>query len=137
VPVGLFFGRLANFINGELFGRPSDVPWAMIFPADPLGVPRHPSQIYEAGLEGLALFAAVRVATHRFGALQHPGRASGVFATGYGLSRILVEFFREPDAHVGYIAGFLTLGMVYSLPLVAVGVWLLVRSRRRNVGNTT
>lgn len=135
VPVGLFFGRLANFVNGELFGRPSDVPWAMIFPGDSLGLPRHPSQLYEAVLEGLLLFGAVRIATHRFGALQYPGRASGMFATGYGLSRILVESFREPDAHIGYIGGYLTLGMVYSVPLVAVGLWLLVRSRRKDVGN--
>ena len=135
VPAGLFLGRLANFINGELYGRPSGMPWAMVFPGDQLGVPRHPSQLYEAGLEGVALFAAVRIATHRFGALQYPGRASGIFALGYGLSRIIVEFFREPDAHVGYIAGFITLGMLYSLPLVAVGIWLLVRSRGKHAGD--
>jgi phosphatidylglycerol:prolipoprotein diacylglycerol transferase len=129
-PVGLGLGRLANFINGELYGRPADVPWAMIFPHDPMQVPRHPSQLYEAVLEGLVLFLAVRIATHRFTALAHPGRASGIFALGYGLSRITAEFFREPDIQLGYFLGFVTMGMILSLPLVAIGVWLLVRSRR-------
>jgi phosphatidylglycerol---prolipoprotein diacylglyceryl transferase len=127
-PVGLGLGRLANFINAELWGRPTDVPWGVVFPGESFA--RHPSQLYEAVLEGLILFVAVRIGTHRFGVLQHPGRASGIFALGYGLARIIVEYFREPDAHVGYIAGFITLGMIYSLPLVAVGVWLLLRSRR-------
>jgi len=130
VSVGLGLGRLANFINGELYGRPADVPWAVLFPADPLQVPRHPSQLYEALLEGLLLFVAVRIATHRFAALAHPGRAAGIFALGYGLSRIVVELFREPDAHIGYLAGFITMGMILSLPLVAIGIWLLLRLRR-------
>ena len=130
VPVGLGLGRLANFINAELYGRESDMPWAMVFPSDPQQLPRHPSQLYEATLEGFVLFLAVRIATHRFKALSHPGRASGVFALVYGLARITSEFFREPDAHLGFIASFLTMGMILSLPLVAVGVWLLLRSRR-------
>lgn len=130
VPVGLGVVRVANFINGELWGRATDVPWAMVFPLDETQTPRHPSQLYEAGLEGLVLFLAVRIATHRFGALQHPGRASGIFALGYGLSRIIVEFFREPDSFMGYFAGVITMGQILSLPLVAVGVWLLLRSRR-------
>jgi phosphatidylglycerol:prolipoprotein diacylglycerol transferase len=130
VPVGLGLGRLANFINGELWGRPSDVPWAFVFPADVSQLPRHPSQLYEGILEGFFLFLAVRIATHRFKALQHPGRASGIFALGYGLSRIAVEFFREPDSFLGYFAGFITMGMILSLPLCAVGIWLLLRSRR-------
>ncbi len=129
-PVGLGLGRLANFINGELYGRPADVPWAMIFPHDPAQLPRHPSQLYEALLEGLVLFIAVRIATHRFKALAHPGRASGIFALGYGLSRITAELFREPDVQLGYFFGFITMGMILSLPLVTVGIWLLVRSRR-------
>ena len=127
-PVGLGLGRLANFINAELWGRPTDVPWAVMFPGDTVG--RHPSQLYEALLEGLLLFLLVRIGTHHFAFLQKPGRAAGVFALVYGLSRIFVEYFREPDAHVGYIAGFVTLGMIYSLPLVLVGIWLLLRSRR-------
>ncbi|MGQ0486032.1 MAG: prolipoprotein diacylglyceryl transferase [Hyphomicrobiales bacterium] len=128
-PVGLGLGRLANFVNGELYGRASDVPWAIIFPSDALGLPRHPSQLYEAALEGLVLFIAARIATHRYQALARPGRASGIFALGYGLSRIAAEFAREPDAHIGYILGFITMGMILSLPLVAVGIWLLLRSR--------
>jgi len=127
-PVGLGLGRLANFVNAELYGAYTNMPWAVIFPGDTQG--RHPSQLYEAGLEGLVLFAAVRIATHRYQALAHPGRASGIFALGYGLSRIFVEFFRLPDAFAGYYFGFITLGMIYSLPLVAVGIWLLWRSRR-------
>jgi phosphatidylglycerol:prolipoprotein diacylglycerol transferase len=129
VPVGLGLGRLANFINGELWGRASDVPWAMVFPADPSQLPRHPSQLYEAVLEGLVLFLAVRLATHRLQALAHPGRAAGLFALIYGASRIAVEWLREPDPQLGYFAGVLTMGMMLSLPLLAVGVWLLVRSR--------
>jgi len=128
-PVGLGLGRLANFINGELYGRPSDAPWAMIFPTDPTGLPRHPSQLYEALLEGLALFIAVRIGTHRYHVLAHRGRASAIFAIGYGLSRILIEFFREPDPQIGYIGGFFTMGMILSVPLIAVGVWLYFRSR--------
>ena len=130
VPVGLGLGRIANFINGELYGRASDVPWAMVFPADAAQLPRHPSQLYEAGLEGLVLFLAVWLATHRYKALSFAGRASGVFALVYGCSRIAAEFFREPDAHLGFIASFLTMGMILSLPLVGVGIWLLMRSRR-------
>ena len=129
VPVGLGLGRLANFINSELWGRPTDVPWAFVFPLDQLQLPRHPSQLYEAVLEGLLLFLAVRFATHRHGALQFAGRASGIFALGYGLSRILVEFFREPDPFLGTFAGFITMGMILSVPLCLVGVWLLLRSR--------
>jgi phosphatidylglycerol:prolipoprotein diacylglycerol transferase len=128
-PVGLGLGRLANFINGELYGRAGNVPWAMIFPNDPEQIPRHPSQLYEAILEGFALFLIVRLANYRFKALAHPGRASGLFALFYGLFRILVEFFREPDTQLGYLFGFITMGMILSLPLVAVGIWLLARSR--------
>lgn len=128
-PVGLGFGRLANFINAELYGKPSDMPWAMMFPTDPSPTPRHPSQLYEAFLEGAVLFIAVRIATHRFKALAFPGRASAVFAIGYGLSRIISEFFREPDEHIGYLGGLFTMGMLLSLPLLAIGVWLAWRSR--------
>ena len=103
------------------------MPWAVIFPGETFA--RHPSQLYEALLEGVLLFLAVRIATHHYGALKHPGCASGIFALGYALSRIIVEFFREPDAHIGYIGGIFTMGMILSLPLAAVGVWLLIRSR--------
>ena len=130
VPPALGFVRIANFINAELFGRAADVPWAVIFPGETFG--RHPSQLYEAILEGLFLFIAVRIGTHKFQALAHPGRASGIFALGYGLSRIFVEYFREPDRQLGYLLGsnIITMGMVLSLPLVIVGIWLLLRSRK-------
>jgi phosphatidylglycerol---prolipoprotein diacylglyceryl transferase len=128
VPPALGFVRIANFINAELYGRATDVPWAVVFPGETFG--RHPSQIYEAILEGLVLFLVVRVATHRFQALAHPGRASGLFALIYGASRIFVEFFRVPDQFIGYYAGFITQGMIYSLPMVLVGIWLLWRARR-------
>lgn len=129
VPVGLFFGRLANFINGELWGRVSDVPWAMVFPhAGP--EPRHPSQLYEAGLEGLVLFFVLRYATHRKLALKRPGLAAGIFAIGYGVSRIIVEFFRMPDAHLGFFAGLFTMGMILSVPMIAIGIWLIATARR-------
>ncbi|WP_108881118.1 prolipoprotein diacylglyceryl transferase [Anderseniella sp. Alg231-50] len=136
VPIGLFLGRLANFINAELYGKVTDVPWAMVFPGGGPD-PRHPSQLYEAGLEGILLFLAVRVATHRMKCLPRAGVASGVFATGYAASRIIVEFAREPDAHIGYLTGgWLTMGMVLSLPLLGVGIWLLARSRPSKSGST-
>lgn len=125
VPVGLGLGRLANFINGELWGRPTNVPWAMIFPLDDSQLPRHPSQLYEAVFEGLILFSVLRIATHRCGALQHPGRTAGLFAIGYGLSRIILEMWREPDDFMGYFVGFLTMGQILSLPLVAFGIWMI------------
>lgn len=121
VPFGLFFGRIANFINGELYGRPSDVPWAMAFPGGG-PEPRHPSQLYEAALEGIALFIILRILTHSFGSLRYPGLTGGAFVAGYGLARIFVEFFRQPDAHLGYIGGFLTMGMILSLPMVLIGL---------------
>jgi phosphatidylglycerol---prolipoprotein diacylglyceryl transferase len=123
-PIGLFLGRLANFINGELWGRPSDVPWAMIFPTGG-PVPRHPSQLYEAALEGLLLLAVLGVLV-RCGALKRPGLVSSSFAIGYGVLRIFCEFFREPDAQLGFLWGGLTMGMLLSVPLIAVGVIGLV-----------
>ena len=131
-PQGLFFGRLANFINGELWGRPTDVPWAMIFPRDPLQVPRHPSQLYQAGLEGLILFAITLTLWRVVGMRRRPGFICGVFWAGYGMARITGELWREPDAHLGYLVGnWLTMGMILSLPLVAFGVWLITRAMRR------
>jgi phosphatidylglycerol---prolipoprotein diacylglyceryl transferase len=127
VPVGLGLGRITNFINAELWGRPTDAAVGVIFPGETIA--RHASQLYEAALEGVLLFTIIWIAVQRFGALKHPGRASGLFALGYGLSRIAVEFFREPDGHIGYFGGIFTMGMILSLPLVAVGIWLLLRSR--------
>jgi len=128
-PIGLFLGRLANFINGELWGRPAEVPWAMVFPSGgPL--PRHPSQLYEAALEGLVLFI-VLAALVRGGALKRPGLIVGAFAAGYAVARTFSEFFREPDPQLGFLWGGLTMGMLLSIPLFALGVWLIVRALRQ------
>lgn len=128
-PIGLFFGRLANFVNGELWGRTSDVAWAMVFPfAGP--DPRHPSQLYEAALEGVVLYAVIGHLVHRTDILKTPGALAGVFAMGYGLARFVVEFFREPDAQVGYLAGGITMGQILSLPMVFAGLVLFLWARR-------
>jgi phosphatidylglycerol---prolipoprotein diacylglyceryl transferase len=120
---------IANFVNGELWGRLSDAPWAVIFPqAGPFA--RHPSQLYEAGLEGIVLLAVLGIAIYRFGALKRPGLVSGLFVAGYALSRITVEFFREPDPQLGYLlGGWLTMGMLLSLPMLALGLWAIFRAR--------
>ncbi len=130
-PIGLLLGRIANFINGELWGRPTDVPWAMVFPGGgPL--PRHPSQLYEAGLEGLVLFAVLALAV-RAGALRRPGLIIGIFALGYGLARTSCEFFREPDAQLGLLWGGLTMGMILSLPLMLAGLGFIAYACRRRI----
>jgi phosphatidylglycerol:prolipoprotein diacylglycerol transferase len=129
-PIGLFFGRLANFINGELFGRQSDVPWAMIFPTDPEGWPRHPSQLYQAFLEGVLLFAVLYLFARNREHWKHPGRIGGIFLAGYAIARIIGEFFREPDAHLGYIIGPVTMGQILSLPMLAVGLFLIWRTKQ-------
>ena len=119
-PLGIFFGRIANFINGELWGRPTDVPWAMVFPnGGPM--PRHPSQIYEATLEGLVLFALLFVMI-RLGALKKPGLIVGSFACYYAVARSFSEFFREPDAQLGFLWGGATMGQLLSIPLFLAGV---------------
>jgi phosphatidylglycerol:prolipoprotein diacylglycerol transferase len=125
---GLFHGRLANFINGELYGAPTTLPWGIVFPTDPDGLPRHPSQLYEAGLEGVVLFAVIFVGTRWLGWLKRPGLTGGVFGIGYALSRILVEFVRLPDAQLGYLlgTGWLTMGQVLSLPVLAAGLALVI-----------
>jgi phosphatidylglycerol:prolipoprotein diacylglycerol transferase len=130
-PIGLFLGRLANFINSELWGRPADssVPWAMVFPnGGPL--PRHPSQLYEAGLEGILLFAILAVMI-RMGALKRPGLILGSFITIYALARITGEFFREPDPQLGFLWGGLTMGMLLSVPMIIAGAILIVVAWRR------
>ena len=122
-PIGLFLGRIANFINGELWGRPTDVPWAMVFPnGGP--IPRHPSQLYEAALEGVVLFAVLALLM-RAGALKRPGVVAGAFALGYGVARIICEFFREPDAQLGFLWGGLTMGMLLCIPLMLAGIAVL------------
>lgn len=131
-PIGLFFGRIANFINAELYGRPWDGAWAMVFPTDPLALSRHPSQLYEAALEGLVLFAVIRIATHSFQLLKRPGATIGLFLAGYAASRIIIENFREPDAHMPDFPLGLTMGMILSLPMLALGVWMIWRTRTSN-----
>jgi len=128
-PIGLFLGRIANFINGELWGRPTDVPWGMVFPgAGPL--PRHPSQLYEATLEGLALFIVLWLLIRK-GALQRPGLVTGAFAVGYGIARITCEMFREPDPQLGFLWGGLTMGMVLSVPLILAGIAFIAVALKR------
>jgi phosphatidylglycerol:prolipoprotein diacylglycerol transferase len=130
-PIGLFLGRIANFINSELWGRPADpdLPWAMIFPnGGPL--PRHPSQLYEAGLEGIILFTVLAVMI-RFGALKRPGLILGTFISLYGLARITGEHFREPDPQLGFLWGGLTMGMLLSVPMVIAGAIIVLTARRR------
>lgn len=142
VPIGLFFGRIANFINGELYGRPTDMPWGMVFPgvaeylAEPtseprqlLGwdpaAPRHPSQLYEATLEGLALFLLLRFVTHRRHGLQSPGLVTGLFLIGYGCARSFSELYRQPDPFHPFTAYGLTPGIVYSIPMIVLGIWFV------------
>ena len=149
-PIGLLLGRVANFINAELWGRPSTLPWAVVFPGEaaqdcPGLVPgtcaRHPSQLYEAGLEGVVL-GLILLALLRSGALARPGLITGVFLTGYGLARFVVEFFRQadgqfitPDNPMGHVLGGaslgLSMGQLLSLPMVVAGLWLLARARAR------
>ena len=142
-PLGLFFGRIANFINGELWGRPTDAPWGMIFCNDRLLMqgggacaagmePRHPSQLYEAALEGVALFTIINFLTLRYDTLRRPGMNTGVFLVCYGLFRALLETVREPDAHMPEaLRGFITMGMLLSLPMIAFGVWLIRRALKQ------
>lgn len=137
VPIGLLLGRIANFINGELWGRPApDFPYAMVFPnGGPL--PRHPSQLYEAFAEGLLLFVLVNLLV-RFGGFKRPGFVAGVFGMGYAVARIVCEFFREPDPQLGFLfgtsvdalSGGITMGMLLSLPVFFAGLWLVLRSKR-------
>ncbi len=122
VPIGLGMGRLGNFINAELWGRQTDVPWAMVFPTDALQVPRHPSQLYEFFLEGVVLFAILFIITRKPRTL---GLASGSFLIGYGIFRTIIEFFREPDAHLGLYFSFISKGQILSLPMVLIGMLVI------------
>ncbi len=128
-PIGIFLVRVANFINAELWGRPSDVPWAMVFPgAGP--VPRHPSQLYEAALEGVVLLIVLTFLVRK-GALRRPGLITGAFALGYGVARCFAEFFREPDPQLGFLMGGLTMGMLLSLPMMLAGGALIAYALSR------
>ena len=127
-PIGLFFGRLANFVNSELWGRLTDVPWGMVFPnGGPF--PRHPSQLYEAALEGVVLMALLWL-LRRAAASRRDGFLSAIFLLGYSAARITAEFFREPDEYLGFLYGGATMGQLLCLPLIALGLYLLVRARR-------
>ena len=131
-PIGLFFGRIANFINGELWGRPTDLPWAMTFEHDRLCLPRHPSQLYEAALEGLVLFAIINIATWKFKSLSKPGLNTGLFLLCYGLFRALLETVREPDLQMPEaLRGYITMGMLLSIPMIIAGGWLIYRTLKR------
>jgi phosphatidylglycerol:prolipoprotein diacylglycerol transferase len=138
-PIGLFFGRIANFINGELWGRPTDAPWGVVFCNETLvrmngsctagTAPRHPSQLYEAALEGLVLFAVINILTLRFDSLRRPGLNIGVFLVCYGLFRLLLEFVREPDQQMpDFLRGYVTMGMLLCIPMIIAGAWLIRRA---------
>ena len=128
VPVGIVCVRLANFIKPELWGRVTDVPWAMIFPGSD-GLPRHPSQLYEAGLEGVVLFVVLWLVIAR-GGLRRDGLVTACFLMGYGAARIVCEFFREPDKQLGFLWHGATMGQLLSVPLILAGLLLLVRAMR-------
>ena len=135
-PIGLLAGRVANFINGELWGRPTDVPWAMIFPRDPIQVPRHPSQLYEGLGEGVILFAILMVLYHKTD-LRHdrPGTIAGVFFLGYAIARFLIEFVREPDSHIG-LMGWISRGQMLTIPMVLLAAFLFWAGSRSSRGPT-
>lgn len=129
-PIGLFLGRLANFINAELYGRVTDVPWAVVFPYSDM-LPRHPSQIYEALLEGVATFTILAYLVFFHRALDKRGLASGTFLLLYSFSRIFVEFFREVDFKTGYILGYITMGQFLCIPMLFFGLFLMKQSVSR------
>jgi phosphatidylglycerol:prolipoprotein diacylglycerol transferase len=129
VPIGLGLGRLANFINGELWGRVSDVPWAMAFPTGG-PEPRHPSQLYQAAMEGVLLFVLLNVLVRIPRFREREGFVTGAFLAGYGVARLVGEVFRQPDAHLGFLFAGATMGQLLSLPMVLVGLWLMLRARR-------
>jgi phosphatidylglycerol:prolipoprotein diacylglycerol transferase len=143
-PIGLFFGRLANFINGELWGRATDAPWGVLFPSGGYNwttrmwqwtgteVPRHPSQLYEAALEGLALFVIINLATLKFDSLRRPGMNIGLFLLCYGLFRALLETVREPDSQMpDFLKGHITMGMLLCIPMMIAGAWLIRRALKQ------
>ncbi len=133
-PFGLFFGRIANFVNGELWGRVTDVPWAIVFPSADAGpYPRHPSQLYEAGLEGIVLFAILAFLFWRTQARYKPGLLLGVFLLGYGAARFFVEYFREPDVQLGILPWGLSMGQTLSAPMIFVGLWFVMTAKGRRV----
>ena len=134
VPFGLFFGRLANFVNGELWGRPTDVPWGIVFERTGVALPRHPSQLYEAGLEGLLLFAVLAFMFWKTDARYQPGKLVGTFILGYGLSRYFVEFFREHDVQFDgtiFATPGLHMGQLLTVPMILGGLYLIATAKKR------
>ena len=125
-PIGLFFGRIANFINGELYGNETSLLWGVIFPNTNM-IPRHPTQIYEALLEGIVLFLILKISINKYHSLKYPGIISSLFLIYYSIFRIFIEFFRMPDPHIGYITGPLTTGMILSIPMLAIGLYLYIK----------
>jgi phosphatidylglycerol:prolipoprotein diacylglycerol transferase len=130
VPIALFLGRIANFINAELYGRITDVPWAIVFPGSDY-MPRHPSQLYEAVLEGFVLFCMLYIVAVRFNGLSKTGLLSGLFLIFYTIFRTIVEFFREPDVQLGFFFEMLTMGQLLSIPMLVLGIFLVYYSQRR------
>ena len=127
-PIGLFFGRMGNFINQELWGRPTDLPWGMVFTNSSDRLPRHPSMLYEALLEGVILFIILFIMSKT---LRKPWLITALFLVGYGLSRFLVEFVRLPDEHIGYLyGGWLTIGHLYTIPMIVIGIFLILNKRK-------
>lgn len=135
VPIGVFFGRIANFINGELYGRPTDASWGVIFPWAG-EEPRHPSQLYEAFLEGAVLFVILLFLYKKMNMRHHPGVVTGSFLAGYAGFRMIVEFFREPDAHLGFIIAEISMGQILSLPMMLLGFGVMVYALRQKIFNT-
>jgi phosphatidylglycerol:prolipoprotein diacylglycerol transferase len=133
VPMGMLLGRLANFINGELYGRVTDVPWAMVFPSDPAGLPRHPSQLYQAGLEGLAMLIIMMLLFWKTRARYRPGLLAGVFTLGMGCARFINEFFREPDQQLADFAARtgLSMGQWLTIPLILTGLIVVLYALRK------
>jgi phosphatidylglycerol---prolipoprotein diacylglyceryl transferase len=129
-PIGIALGRLANFVNGELWGRAADVPWAMVFPHDEQQIPRHPSQLYQFALEGVALFVILHLLWRNDRIRNRPGILTGVFWIGYGLARIVGEFFRQPDAFLGFLFAGATMGQLLSIPMVLFGIYSIWRANR-------
>jgi len=133
-PIALFLGRLANFINAELYGRTTNVPWAVIFPYSD-NIPRHPSQLYEAFLEGFMLFWIMMYFSYRTKSLSKPGRMLGIFLIFYGIFRAFIEFFREPDIKIGFILNYFTLGQLLCIPMILIGIYLLAHSAKHITKN--